>query len=190
MNRRKLKRKSQLLIILIILIGCYTGAYNFSQSHQVQGFINEIIEVSGPSTTYIDSSLEATIKGHSAILLNASTEEILMEQDADIPFPVASMSKMMTEYLVLEEIENGNIEWDDPVVMSHSANNMDPRAVKIYVKDDDVLTVRDLYSAMVIYSANNATIALAEHIAGSEKKFAKLMNDKAKKWAFLPKQTL
>ncbi|WP_053589198.1 D-alanyl-D-alanine carboxypeptidase family protein [Bacillus sp. FJAT-22090] len=181
MNRRKLKRRSQLLIILIILIGCYAGAYNFSQSHQVQGFINEIIEVSGPSTTYIDSSLEATIKGHSAILLNASTEEILMEQDADIPFPVASMSKMMTEYLVLEQIENGNIEWDDPVVMSHSANNMDPRAVKIYVKDNDVLTVRDLYSAMVIYSANNATIALAEHIAGSEKKFAKLMNDKATK---------
>ncbi len=175
MKCRMLKRKSKLLIIVIVLIGCYVGAYKFNQK-------NEIKEIFGRSPAFIDSPLEApTITGHSAILLNASTEEILMEQDADIPFPVASMSKMMTEYIVQKQINNGNLEWDDPVVMSHSANNMDSRAVKIYVKDNDVLTVRDLYSAMVIHSANNATIALAEHIAGSEKKFAKLMNDTAKK---------
>ncbi|WP_186321393.1 D-alanyl-D-alanine carboxypeptidase family protein [Bacillus sp. FJAT-22090] len=182
MKRRKLKRKTRLLIILISLCACYIGAYKFSQSNSVQGFINEIIEVSGPLTDFTDSSLEAPdIKGHAAILLNASTGEILMEQNADNPFPVASMSKMMTEYIVQEQIKNGSMDWDDLVVMSHAANNMDPQAVKIYVKENDLLTVRDLYNAMVIYSANNATIALAEHIAGSERKFAKLMNNKANK---------
>lgn len=180
MKRKKLKSKNRLLIILIFLCACYLGAYKFSQSSSVQGFINEIIEVSGPSTSFKDSSLEApVIKGHAAILMNASTGEILMKQNADTTFPVASMSKMMTEYIVQEQVKNGNIDWDDQVVMSHSANNMDPQAVKIYVKDNDLLTVRDLYIAMVIYSANNATIALAEHIAGSERKFAILMNDKA-----------
>ncbi|QUG43425.1 D-alanyl-D-alanine carboxypeptidase [Psychrobacillus sp. INOP01] len=181
MKRRKQKRKSQLLIILIIFSVCYLGAYKFSQSGQVQGFINEIIEVSGPSTTFIDSSLEApTIKGQAAILMDASSGEILMKQDADIAFPVASMSKLMTEYIVQEQIQNKDMEWDDLVQISQSANNMDPQAVKIYVKDNDSLTVRDLYNAMVISSANNATRALAEHIAGTEKKFAKLMNNKAK----------
>lgn len=181
MKRRKIKRKGQLLIILVILSVCYIGVDKFSQSSLIQGFMNEIIEVSGPSTTFIDSSLEVpTIKGQAAILMNASSGEVLLKQDADSAFPVASMSKLMTEYIVQEQIQNGSMEWDDLVEVSHSANNMNPQAVKIYVKDNDALTVRDLYSAMVISSANNATRALAEHIAGTEKKFAKLMNNKAK----------
>lgn len=181
MKRRKIKRKVNFFITLIILSVCYIGIYKFSQSSQVQSFMSEIIEVSGPSTTFIDSSLKApNIKGQAAILMDASSGEILLKQDANSAFPVASMSKLMTEYIVQEQIQNGNIKWDDLVEISHSANNMDPQAVKIYVKDNDALTVRDLYSAMVISSANNATRALAEHIAGTEKRFAELMNKKAK----------
>ena len=178
-QRRKLTRKSQLLLILILLVVGFAGVYSFSRNTPIQG---EKMEVPKLSTPFIDSSIDVpTIKGHSAILLNASTDEILMEQNADIPFPVASMSKMMTEYIVQEQITNGKLAWDDLITMSHHANDIDSRAVKIYVNEDDVLTVEDLYSAMVIHSANNATVALAEHIAGSEKRFAKLMNDTAKK---------
>lgn len=157
---RKLRVKSQLLIILVMMVGGYFGYYIFSLNNQ-----------------YVDAPI---IQGSSAILVDASSGKTLVAQDADIAFPVASMSKIMTEYIVQEQIEKAAIQWDEPVAISQSANNIDPKGVKIQVVTGDVLTVRDLYSAMVISSANNATKALAELISGTEETFAQLMNEKAR----------
>lgn len=119
------------------------------------------------------------IMSKSAIVLDMMNDEILFEKNADQSYPTASMSKLMTIYIVLDLIERGTIHWSDGVVMSDSANDIVHDAVSIPVYAGNVLTVRDLFHAMVIPSANNATIALAEYISGSEAEFTQLMNEKA-----------
>ncbi|MGE7874482.1 D-alanyl-D-alanine carboxypeptidase family protein [Bacillus paramycoides] len=121
---------------------------------------------------------ELNIQAKAAILMDAESGKIIYKKNEDIPFAPASMSKMMTEYIVLEQIENGSLKWDDSVTISSNAVNSE--GVKINVKDGDRLTIRELFHAMVISSANNAAIALAEHISKSEKNFTLLMNEKAK----------
>lgn len=119
------------------------------------------------------------INSKSAILMDASTGKFLYKKDATTAYPVASMSKLMTEYIVLDHIENGEINWDDMVTISETANDIIASGVKIPVEVGETLSVKDLFAAMVISSANNATIALAEHVAGTEEAFTLLMNEKA-----------
>lgn len=123
------------------------------------------------------SNQKPVLNANAAILVNADTGEILFEKNANTPFAVASMSKMMTEYLVHESIAEGAINWESEVSISqHSA---DIGGASIELQAGDVSTIRDLYQAMSIASANNATAALAEHIAGSEEQFSNRMNQKA-----------
>ncbi|MEW9051234.1 MAG: D-alanyl-D-alanine carboxypeptidase family protein [Neobacillus sp.] len=118
------------------------------------------------------------IDAESYILINANTGENLFGKHEDLPFAAASMSKLMTEYLVLESITEGRLNWDDRVAMSeHAANSM---GVKIDVPAGAMITVRDLFTSMVVASANNAAIALAEAVGGSEENFTALMNDHAR----------
>lgn len=119
------------------------------------------------------------IHSTSAILMDVSTGKILFEKDIENAYPVASMSKLMTIYIVLECIDNGSITWAEEVTISSTANDIIESAAKIGVEAGTVMTVQDLYYAMALSSANNATIALAEHIAGSEAAFTTLMNEKA-----------
>lgn len=117
-----------------------------------------------------------------AILIDADSGKILYEKNADEELPIASMSKMMTEYLVLDAIEKGKISWDTKTKISQYA--FDISANKDFsgvgLKLDYDYTVRELYDAMAINSDNATTITLAELIAGSEANFVKMMNDKAK----------
>ncbi|MEK3886365.1 D-alanyl-D-alanine carboxypeptidase family protein [Bacillus sp. FSL K6-3431] len=156
---RKLNKRG-ILLLMIILISCLAIATNE----------------------------EPNIQSKSAILIDASSGKILFEKNAVTPFPVASISKMMTTYIVLEQIEKGDINWEEKVAISEVANNLEENAVKIANNIGDSLSVRDLYAAMVISSANNATKALAEHISGTEEAFTTLMNDNAGKMG-LSKQT-
>lgn len=120
------------------------------------------------------------IHSSSAILLDITSDEILFEKNANTAYPIASMSKLMTISIVLDLIKDGTIHWDDQVTISETANNIVDSAAKIPIEPKSVLTVRDLFYAMVISSANNATIALAEFISGSEVEFTHLMNETAK----------
>lgn len=120
------------------------------------------------------------IHSQSAVLMDASSGEVIFEKDSSESYPVASMSKLMTEYIVLDLIENGAIHWEDKVFISETANTVGEGAVIIPVDIGDSLTVQDLFHAMVITSANNATIALAEYIADTEEEFTLLMNEKAR----------
>lgn len=120
---------------------------------------------------------DPNIKAKSAVLMNADTGEILYQKNKDAPFAAASMSKMMTQYLVLEQIEAGLLDWEEQVVINN--RSVDSDGVKIDVELGDTLTVRDLFIATAVASANNAAVALAEHVAGSEEDFSKLMNEKA-----------
>nr|WP_232242623.1 D-alanyl-D-alanine carboxypeptidase family protein [Paenibacillus sp. GSMTC-2017] len=120
---------------------------------------------------------ELYLHSESAILIDAKSGEVIFQKNADVAYPPASMSKMMTELIVLEAVLTGNFNWYDQVIASDYAANI-PGA-RMGLHNGDVLTIRELFESMTIYSANDAAVALAEHIAGSESAFVQLMNDKA-----------
>jgi D-alanyl-D-alanine carboxypeptidase (penicillin-binding protein 5/6) len=114
----------------------------------------------------------------SAILMEADTGQILFEYNADTAYPPASMAKMMTEYLVLESIESGKIKWGDIVTVSkYSADVIGSGNL---LAERETYTVESMFKNMSIYSGNDASVALAEFISGTEENFAQLMNKKAR----------
>ncbi|WP_417168723.1 D-alanyl-D-alanine carboxypeptidase family protein [Terrihalobacillus insolitus] len=130
----------------------------------------------------VDAETNFDVQAQSAILLDVETGKILFAKDPDIKLPPASMTKMMTEYLVLEAIENGEISWETTTQISDYAYSIsaDPTFSGIGLTQDKDYTVRQLYEAMAIGSDNATTIALAELIAGSEGEFVQKMNEKGK----------
>ncbi|MBQ9086190.1 MAG: D-alanyl-D-alanine carboxypeptidase [Clostridia bacterium] len=114
----------------------------------------------------------------SAILMEASTGMILMEQNADEPLPPASVTKVMTLLLVMEAIEGGRLRYEDMVTASAHACSMG--GSQIYLKEGEQMTAEDMIKSVVIASANDAAVALAEHLAGSEEAFVEQMNRRAR----------
>lgn len=119
------------------------------------------------------------LKLKSAVLIEPTTGEILLSLNADEPLPPASMTKMMTEYLVSDAVKNGKISWDQKVVIQENASKQ--IGSRIFLAEHDEHTVKELYIAMAVGSANDATVALAELVAGSEQEFVTMMNETAKK---------
>ncbi|WP_102336504.1 serine hydrolase [Salimicrobium jeotgali] len=124
---------------------------------------------------------EVETEAESAILVDADTGDILFQKEAEQALPPASMTKMMTEYLVMEAIEDGSISWDTTTEISDYPYSIsaDPSFSGVGMTQNKDYTVRSLYEAMAINSDNAASIALAELIAGSEGEFVKMMNEKA-----------
>lgn len=123
------------------------------------------------------------LKAKSAILIDFNSGKILYEKNADQVYPPASMTKMMTEYLVMQALHQKKITWNTKVSISDYAYTISQNRSfsNVPLRKDYQYTVRDLYEAMAIYSANGATIALAEKLGGTEKHFVDLMNQTAKK---------
>ncbi|WP_075983410.1 D-alanyl-D-alanine carboxypeptidase family protein [Bacillus massilinigeriensis] len=122
------------------------------------------------------------VQAEAAILLDASTGKILYEKNVDTVLGVASMSKMMTEYIVLDSIKNNKISWDQKVNISEYVHKMSDESTglsNVGLTQGEEYTVEELYQAMAIHSGNGATVALAELISGTEKNFVTLMNKKA-----------
>ena len=122
------------------------------------------------------------LKAEASIIIDGETGQIIYEKNADKVLGIASMSKMMTEYLVMEAIKNKKITWDQKVKINEYVHNLikNTNLSNIGLTQGEDYTVKELYSAMAVYSGNAATVALAELVAGSEKNFVKLMNEKAK----------
>ncbi len=118
------------------------------------------------------NSLFAETK-HSYIVLDANTKEILKEENSTTKQGIASLTKIWTALIVLE-----NSKLDDEVIISKNASFQ--KGSSIYLKENQVYTIRDLVYGMLLRSGNDAAVALAEHISGSEKEFTKLMNKKLK----------
>lgn len=122
-------------------------------------------------------SLDLDLK--SAVLIEPTTGQVLLSLNADEPLPPASMTKMMTEYLVADAVKNGKISWDQTVIVQENASKQ--TGSRIFLAAGDEHTVEDLYIAMAVGSANDATVALAELVAGSEEAFVGMMNETAQK---------
>ena len=135
-----------------------------------------------PNRTSAAENDSLGLNAEAAILIDAETGAILYEKNADVVLGVASMSKMMTEYLVLEAIKDGSISWDQKVMISEYIHNLSSPNMglsNVGLTQGEQYTVKELYEAMAIFSANAATSALAEVVGGTEKGFVELMNKKA-----------
>lgn len=113
----------------------------------------------------------------SAVLMEAKTGTVLCAFNETEALPPASVTKVMTLLLCMEEIANGRMKLDDTVTASAYATSMG--GSQIYLKEGEQMTVEDMLKSVVIASANDAAVALAEHIAGSEEAFVKRMNERA-----------
>ena len=113
----------------------------------------------------------------SYILVEANTGKVLAEKNADEKVPPASITKIMTMLLLAEKLDSGEISLDDLVTTSKHANSMGGSQVWLDVGEQ--MSVEDLLKATAINSANDAAVAISEHIAGSEEQFVELMNQKA-----------
>ncbi|MCX2781711.1 D-alanyl-D-alanine carboxypeptidase [Microbulbifer thermotolerans] len=111
------------------------------------------------------------------LLLDAHTGQVLVEHNADKQVPPASLTKMMTAYIVSDEIEKGTIKEEDMVRISEKAWRKG--GSKMFVKVGDRVPVIDLLRGVIVQSGNDASIALAEHVSGSEEVFAEVMNQQA-----------
>ena len=114
----------------------------------------------------------------SAIMIEASTGEILFQKNKDEKLAPASMTKMMSMLLIMEEIENGNLKWNEMITTSEKASSMG--GSQIFLKVGEKMTVEDLLKGVAIASGNDAVVALAERVSGSEEQFVKRMNVRAK----------
>ena len=114
----------------------------------------------------------------SLILIEAETGTVLYEKDADLPLPPASVTKVMTMLLVMEAVDNGKISLTDTVTVSPYAANMG--GSQVYLEPGEQMSVHEMLKCVVVSSANDACVALAEHIAGSEEAFVAQMNARAK----------
>ena len=115
-----------------------------------------------------------------ALIMDFETGQILYAENIDAPLPPASITKLMTMHLVFEAIAQGQISLDDQVTASANASTLPESSSTIFLGKGETLTVKELLEAVAIISANDAGIALAEHIAGSESAFVVQMNEKAR----------
>lgn len=113
----------------------------------------------------------------SYILMEATTGRVLCEKNADQPLPPASVTKIMTLLLVMEAIDSGTIKLTDMVPVSEEAAGKG--GSQIYLEVGEEMTVEDMLKAVVVASANDASVALAELVAGSEQAFVERMNKRA-----------
>ncbi|MCM1371003.1 MAG: D-alanyl-D-alanine carboxypeptidase [Clostridium sp.] len=113
----------------------------------------------------------------SAILIEASTGEIIFEKNSHEKREPASMTKMMSMLLILESIEKGIISWDEIVTVSENASSMG--GSQILLETNEQMSVSDLFKGIAVASGNDAVVALAEKIAGTEEIFVDMMNKRA-----------
>ncbi len=119
-----------------------------------------------------------TLKSPSAIIMETSTKKILLEKASHERLAPASMTKIMTMLLIMEEIERGNLSLDDDVLISAHAAGMG--GSQVYLEANSHASVKDLLTSIGVASANDAAVAMAEKIGGTEENFVNMMNKRAK----------
>ena len=195
-----MKKIILLLMLSILLIPCYVKAEEINNNTEIQ---EENITENRESNTNeestdiehntidtndkknntnteenINSDTSLIPNATAGILMDATTGEIIFEKNKDEKLAVASMTKMVAQIIILESIESGKIKWSDIVTASANASGMG--GSQIYLTTGEEMTVEDMMKGISMASANDATVAMAEFIAGSEVEFVEMMNKKVK----------
>ncbi|QFU76928.1 D-alanyl-D-alanine carboxypeptidase [Halioglobus maricola] len=141
-----------------------------------------LFTLNAQAATIIPSPPQIAAKAY--LLIDADSGEVLAEQNADLPLPPASLTKMMTSYVLASEISEGNVSETDMVVISENAWSQNPRfsgSSLMWIEPGKDVSIGDLQRGIMISSGNDSTVAVAEHLAGSEQVFAQMMNSHAEK---------
>ena len=125
----------------------------------------------------VNANFETDVNHKSSILVEYNTGKVLVDNNAHEKLPIASVTKLMTILLTLEEIDAGKINVNDKIVVSDNASGMG--GSQIFLDANSEYEIGQLLKSVIVASANDSSVALAEHIAGSEQNFVKMMNEKA-----------
>lgn len=128
-------------------------------------------------TDSVPAAVMPEISAPSAILIEKETGTVIYEKDADTQREPASVTKVMTILLIVEAIESERLSFDDMV--SASANAASMGGSQVYLKEGEQMTVHDMLKSIIVVSANDCSVAMAEYLAGSEEAFVALMNERA-----------
>lgn len=137
-------------------------------------FLVLVIPVFGEGTA---PSYDLNVSAPSVLLMEASTGTIIYEKDADLPLKPASITKIMTLLLTFEALERGQIHLEDQVTTSAYAKSMG--GSQVFLDEGEIQSVETLIKCIAVASGNDAAVAMAEYVAGSEEAFVQMMNEKA-----------
>ena len=165
--------KRLLAVGLCLLLVLFQGGTALADEIDVDLKLDEDL----PEAVQVISLADDSIPAKSAILMDQQSGRVLFEQNADEPLAPASITKIMTLLLVVEALEEGKISLEDKVVTSELAASMG--GSQIWLEPGEEMSVDQLLRAVAIASANDASVALAEHVAGSEPAFIDRMNKRA-----------
>ncbi|MDD4237808.1 MAG: D-alanyl-D-alanine carboxypeptidase [Desulfotomaculaceae bacterium] len=158
-------QKAKLILLVAVLLAVFTGC-QFASAAAIAATDKE------PAKGTLETTAEA------AVLLEPYSNKIIYEKESNKRLPMASVTKLMTLLLATEAVEEGEFKLTDQVVASENAWEMG--GSQIYLDPGEEMSLWDLLTSIGLQSANDACVAVAEHIAGSEEAFVQLMNDKAK----------
>ncbi len=136
-----------------------------------------IAVVSLPISAETPDNIPFDINADSAVLMDFATGKVLYAKNADLALPPASVTKIMTMLLFMEEVERGNIELDEMISVSEYAASMG--GSQVYLEPGETMNAEEMLKCVIIASANDAAVALAEKVAGSEDAFVSRMNERA-----------
>lgn len=128
--------------------------------------------------TYASQTQMPALTSKSSILMETSTGQILYENNAEEAMPPASVTKIMTLLLIFEAQKEGKFQWDDMITVSEYAASMG--GSQVFLEPEEQQTAKDMVKCIAVASANDASVAMAEFIGGSEEGFVAMMNEKAK----------
>ncbi|MFS0575648.1 D-alanyl-D-alanine carboxypeptidase family protein [Sporosarcina sp. 179-K 3D1 HS] len=150
-------------LILLILVGSVTWVFQ-------------------KEATFTKEAVSLSVPAKAVLVMEADSGNILYEENGSDSLPIASMTKLMTQYLVMNAVKNGKLSWDSLYVPSESVLQMTglSGAVKLGLEAGAEYSVRELFTAMTVISANDAAVALAEMVAGTEEAFVEMMNAQAR----------
>ena len=162
--------------------GLDTGQSEGKAEGQETGLqIGDTMAVEAPAgdsqQTSPDTQAAVQIAAPSAVLMEASTGQVIYEKGADEKRSPASVTKVMTLILIFDALQSGKIQLTDEVVTSAHAKSMG--GSQVFLEEGEVQTVETLIKCIVIASGNDASVAMAEYIAGTEEEFVRMMNERA-----------
>ena len=136
-----------------------------------------VLSLTIPVLAEIPDNTPFDVKADSALLMDQATGEVLYAKNAEQALPPASVTKIMTLLLFMEEVDKGNISLDDDIQVSEYAASMG--GSQVFLEPGETMKAEEMLKCVIIASANDAAVALAEKVAGSEEAFVNRMNEKA-----------
>lgn len=173
-------KKTILYVLICCLLFCFcTSVFAVEENHSEEPLVYAEGEKGAEKAenAVLTASFAGEIDCKSAILMDAATGTVLFEKNADEALPPASVTKVMTLLLVMEAIDGGQLQLSDMVTVSANAASMG--GSQVFLKEGETMSVEEMVKCVVIASANDCAVALAEHVAGSEEGFVERMNARA-----------